>query len=96
MENVMAKYYAVIHNADSSIQTETLPVKESPLWWQEQNLSYTASGYGSRIPTRYMVKVGSRWRRVYCCIYSNSGTLFIGRDIKTGTIVEINRAIDNA
>lgn len=41
-------------------------------------LSYTASGYGMRIPTKYMVRFNDRWRRVYCCSYSNSGTLFIG------------------
>jgi hypothetical protein len=54
-----------------------VPVKESLLPWQERGLSYTATGYGSKIPTSYMVKHLGRWRRVYCCIYSNSGTLFL-------------------
>jgi hypothetical protein len=54
---------------------------EKPLWWQEKGLSFTSSGYGSRIPTRYMVRLNGRWRRVYCAIYSNSGTLFIGRKL---------------
>ena len=36
-----------------------------PLWWQRRGLSYTASGYGSKIPTGYMVKVRGRLRRVY-------------------------------
>ena len=53
--------------------------KYEPLWWQARGLSYTASGYGSKIPTEHKVKVGSRWYRVYCAIYSNSGTLFINR-----------------
>jgi hypothetical protein len=36
------------------------------------------SGYGSRIPTAYRVRtIDSRWRRVYCAIYSNSGTLYV-------------------
>ena len=56
-----------------------LETKQEPLWWQSRGLQFTASGYGRRIPTPYMVKLpGSpRWRRVYCCIYSNSGTCYI-------------------
>lgn len=59
--------------------TENVPVIERPLWWQERGFSYTASGYGARIPTAYMVQVQGRWRRVYCAIFSNNGTLYIGR-----------------
>lgn len=59
--------------------TERVAVKEKPLWWQERGLSYTATGYGRKIPTRYMVQHGGKWRRVYCCIFSNSGTLYIGK-----------------
>ena len=53
--------------------------KDAPLWWQEQGLQYTASGYGRKIPTRHMVKLpeSNRWRRVYCCIYSNIGTCYV-------------------
>ena len=58
--------------------------KESPLWWQERGLSYTSTGYGKRIPTRYMVKFNGKWRRVYCRIYSNIGTLYIGTLSPTG------------
>ena len=54
-------------------------VKEKPLPWQERGLSYTATGYGRKIPTRYMVHHGGKWRRVYCCVFSNSGTLYIGK-----------------
>jgi len=65
-----------------------VPAKIEPLWWQTRGLSYTASGYGRRIPTRHMVQIpGSpRWRRVYCCIYSNSGTCYVDgpRDPVTG------------
>jgi hypothetical protein len=54
------------------------------LWWQKQNLSYTASGYGRKIPTRHMVKLpgAAKWRRVYCCIFSNAGTCYVekGKD----------------
>lgn len=59
--------------------TERVEVKEKVLWWQERGLMYTATGYGSKIPTRYMVQSGGKWRRVYCCIFSNIGTLYIGK-----------------
>jgi hypothetical protein len=58
--------------------TKIVPAKIELLWWQEKGLSFTPSGYGRRIPTRYKVQVGGRWRRVYCCIFSNSGTCYIG------------------
>ena len=53
--------------------------RESPLGWQLHGLTYTASGYGRRIPTRHMVRFNGRWRRVYCCIFSNVGTWYIGK-----------------
>lgn len=64
--------------------TAAVESKESPLRWQEKGLSYTATGYGSRIPTRRMVRFSGKWRRVYCRIYSNSGTCYIGRLSATG------------
>jgi len=59
-------------------------VKEVPLWWHDRGLSYTASGYGRKIPTRHMVKLPgtNRWRRVYCCIFSNSGTCYVPHHTK--------------
>lgn len=36
-----------------------------------------ADGYGRKLPTRHMVRYENRWRRVYCCIYSNAGTCYI-------------------
>lgn len=36
------------------------------------------SGYGVMVPTSYRVRtIDNRWRRVYCFIYSNSGTLYV-------------------
>lgn len=61
-----------------TFHTFQVDAKENPLWWQERGLSYTASGYGKRIPTRYMVQLNGKWRRVYCCVYSNSGICYIG------------------
>jgi hypothetical protein len=41
--------------------------------------SHTASGYGSKLQTSYMVQLDSRpvWRRVYCICYSNSGSVYV-------------------
>jgi hypothetical protein len=47
------------------------------LWWQEQHLQQTASGYGSRLLTQWIVRIGKRWHRVYCAQYSNVGTCYI-------------------
>jgi hypothetical protein len=56
---------------------EEVDLIESPLLWQERGLSYTASGYGAKIPTSKKVKFRGRWHRVYCTIYSNSGSCWI-------------------
>ena len=60
-------------------------VIESPLAWQKLGLSYTVSGYGKRIPTQYKVRHNGRLHRVYCCQYSNAGTLYI--KTKQGDVV---------
>ena len=60
--------------AGGPYRTESVPVKET-----EAPRFYSASGYGSRIPTEYMVWSASRWRRVYCVCWSNVGSLYIGR-----------------
>lgn len=71
-------------------QTIECEAKDAPLWWQERGLSFTASGYGKRIPTRQMVKFNGKWRRVYCCIFSNIGTCYIGDMFaKLGTIYTV-------
>ena len=57
--------------------TKQVEVKRSLLDWQKRGLMYTATGYGSQIPTTYMVKWSNRWRRVYCHIYSNTGVCYI-------------------
>ena len=52
-------------------------VKISPMYHHINGLSFTASGYGRKIPTQYMVNLGNRWHRVYCVIYSNIGSIYI-------------------
>ena len=56
-----------------------LETREVPLYAHIHGLQYTSSGYGKRIPTRYMVRYLGKWRRVYCCVYSNIGTCYIGK-----------------
>lgn len=64
-------------------------LKHKPLPHHVAGLSYTASGYGSRIPTEYMVWLNGKWRRIYCRIYSNIGTLFIGASPEAGFIADV-------
>lgn len=37
----------------------------------------TASGYGPKIPTRYMLRINKRWHRVYMMLYGNSGSAYV-------------------
>ena len=71
----------------ATVQGALYEAKSAPLWWQDANLSQTASGYGDRLTTRWMVKLDGRWRRVYCYQHSNIGTLFIGKNIADGKTV---------
>lgn len=69
------RYPAVKYAADQFIVSASV---EEMAWHKNPRLTYTASGYGARIPTRYMVRCAdNRKRRVYNRIYSNIGTLFI-------------------
>lgn len=70
-----------------SFATVICEAKRAPTWWQLQGLQFTATGYGARIPTEYMVLLNGKWRRVHCRIYSNAGTCFIGRNINGGFVV---------
>jgi hypothetical protein len=58
---------------------EYLEQKIAPLWWHDKDLQKTVSGYGRKIETRLMVRLpwSKRWRRVYCCQYSNAGTCYV-------------------
>lgn len=57
-----------------------VPAKIEELPWQKLGLQETATGYGSALTTRYMVKYRNRWRRVYCCQFANSGTLYLSNE----------------
>lgn len=47
--------------------------------WMKRGLQQTHSGYGNRLMTRYKVRIGCRWRRVYCACFSNAGTCYVGK-----------------
>jgi hypothetical protein len=64
-------------------------IMRKPMEHHKLGLSYTATGYGSKIPTEYMVQtIDNKWRRVYCCIFSNNGTLYVQHG-KEKTIVDL-------
>jgi hypothetical protein len=44
---------------------------------KEPGYGRTVTGYGGKLPTRYMVQYGGRWRRVYMMQYGNSGSAYI-------------------
>jgi hypothetical protein len=72
-----------------SFATISVDLKDAPLWWHEKGLQQTASGYGSRLTTPYMVRFNDKWRRVYCIQYSNAGVLYIGK-LSDNLIVNIH------
>ena len=54
-----------------------LAMSERLLEWQRLGLQYTATGYGSKIPTSKVIKWSDgKVRRVYCDIYSNAGSCY--------------------
>lgn len=44
---------------------------------QEPAYGRLITGYGGKVPTRYMVKYAGRWKRVYAMVYGNSSSLYI-------------------
>ena len=84
----------MMHNPEPKIEPYTgaplewrgrpVEARRSILWWQARGLSFTASGYGRKIPTSLQVRIPDRlgrmkWVRVYCCIFSNIGTCYVAR-----------------
>lgn len=56
----------------------SVPCRRAPMAHHKAGLQWTATGYGSRIPTEWQVQLHGRWRRVYLRIFSNAGTAYIG------------------
>jgi hypothetical protein len=40
-------------------------------------LQRSATGYGPKLPIGYMLKIGTRWHRVYVVNYGNSGSTYV-------------------
>lgn len=80
-----AKLYT--HDDNFSIETEAL---ERPLSHHISGVSFTATGYGKKIPTRFVVLYKNRWRRVYCAVFGNSGSAYIEDKDKT-IFVEVSQ-----
>jgi len=62
---------------NAMIEGTEVVLENKPLWWHLQGLSQTASGYGKKITTHWMVQYMGKLRRVYCTIFSNAGTCWI-------------------
>ena len=65
-------------------------LEERPLAWQRAGLQETATGYGRKLTTRFVLRIQgltntpARWYRVYCVCYSNAGSHYI---LRGGTMV---------
>lgn len=82
-----SEYHAVLakHNAGHHLHSDPVAMAKETA----APKFYSATGYGRRIPTRYMVWTGGRWRRVYCYCFSNSGSLYIGKIGADCTFIDI-------
>lgn len=62
---------------DGVIWPSPLAISERLLEWQRRGLQFTATGYGTKIPTSKVIRWSDgKVRRVYCDIYSNSGSCY--------------------
>lgn len=73
----MELYLQFGQGTNGPFKTVQVQHKVDELYHHRRGLSYTASGYGSKIPTRYKLKFENRWYRVYCRIFSNIGSLYV-------------------
>lgn len=82
--------------AGEPMQTQAVPVKLAPLGWHDRGQTWTATGYGIHIATRYMVQTENRWRRVYRDQSDRyaPASYYIGRNAATGVHVTIVGADD--
>lgn len=69
MQTVMIEHHD--HGSDF------LAARYRPLAWQVAGLQKTASGYGTKLPTRYTVTFQGRERRIYADCYSNVAATYI-------------------
>lgn len=73
-----ADFYIQLGQAGTPmLTTRVLDVVIHELPHHKQGLTYTATGYGSKIPTIYKLFFGGRWRRVYAVCYSNASSYYV-------------------
>lgn len=56
---------------------ENTKLIDAPLAWQVKGLHETATGYGSKLTTRYKIEHKGRRYRVYATCHGNCGSLYI-------------------
>jgi hypothetical protein len=61
------------------INTTECLAKHAPMRVHALGLMQTSTGYGKRIATATKIHYNGKWHRVYCAIYSNIGTCYIGK-----------------
>lgn len=72
----MREFYLNFRESDrGSFLTVAVPVKVTETPWKGRTLT----GYGSALPTQYLVQWAGRWHRVKVACYGNSGTAYIGK-----------------
>lgn len=81
------------HTANVQMWDDTRVRMDLPAKVTIEPRHYSATGYGAKIPTRYMVRFGPRWRRVYMAQFGNAGTAYIG---KPGAWLAVVDAVDPA
>lgn len=60
---------------------------DEPLGWQQRGLQQTASGYGSKLTSRYKIDFEGKLYRLYVTQYGNAGSTWFrvcGRKIFVG------------
>jgi len=60
-----------------SISVDTEDFIEAPMWYHKRGLSQTANGYGKKLNTGKKLMFNGKAYRVYCSIFSNTGTCYI-------------------
>lgn len=80
------KAYVQFGKAGEPMQTVSCELAITP----QPKTPRTASGYSQKAPTEYVLKLEGKWRRIYSFCISNTATLFIGKSLREGQIVNID------
>lgn len=77
MNNETEFYLQFGTGTNGPFQTLRVAYKVKELPHHKLGRSYTATGYGNKLPSRYMVRFNSRWYRVYSICYSNVSSEYV-------------------